>query len=71
MSVPKVFKIHGEVMKKQFFEPMVFTKNVTAVEPEHALERVYAEIGSRHRAKRCQIAILSIEEVEATEKRAK
>ncbi|RLI09972.1 hypothetical protein DRO42_02710, partial [Candidatus Bathyarchaeota archaeon] len=31
---------------------------------EHAVERIYAEMGSRHRAKRHQIKILGVEELE-------
>ena len=31
--------------------------------PEHAVEKVYAEIGSKHRVKRFQIKISKVEEV--------
>jgi large subunit ribosomal protein LX len=31
--------------------------------PEHAKEKVYAELGSKHRVKRCHIKITNIEEV--------
>jgi large subunit ribosomal protein LX len=34
-----------------------------ADKPEHAVEKVYAELGSRHRVKRFHIKIVSVEEV--------
>jgi len=63
MSENKIFKVSGEVMKKQFFEAMKFSQEIEASKKEHALERVYTEIGSRHRAKRYQITITSVDEV--------
>ena len=69
MSEVKVFRVKGEIRKKQFFEPMIFTQEIAATKEKHAVERVYAIMGSRHRAKRNQIAIQSIEEVPAGEKK--
>jgi ribosomal protein L20A (L18A) len=66
MSEVKVFRVKGEIRKKQFFEPMVFTQDIAATKEKHAVERVYTIMGSRHRAK---IAIQSIEEVPAGEKK--
>jgi large subunit ribosomal protein LX len=40
-----------------------FRKEVVAVKPEHAVEKVYAELGSKHRVKRFHIKIVSVEEV--------
>jgi len=34
-----------------------------AAKPEHAVEKIYAELGSRHRVKRFQIRIDGVEEV--------
>jgi large subunit ribosomal protein LX len=34
-----------------------------ADKPEHAEEKVYAEIGSRHRVKRCHMKVIKVEEV--------
>ena len=61
MSV-KVYRIQGKIMKHHFFEPLTFNKLVSAAKEEHALERVYAELGSRHRAKRHEITINSVTE---------
>ena len=59
MSV-KLYRIQGDIMKKHFFEPLTFNKLVAAAKEAHALERMYAELGSRHRAKRHEINITSV-----------
>ncbi len=59
MSV-KTYRIEGEIMKKHFFEPLIFNKLVTAAKEEQALEQIYTELGSRHRAKRHEITVKSI-----------
>ena len=61
MSV-KAYRVQGEIMKKHFFEPLTFNIVVAATKEDHALERIYAELGSRHRAKRTEITIESISE---------
>jgi large subunit ribosomal protein LX len=63
----KVFRVKGEIMKKQFFEPLTFDKLVSATKKDHAVEKVYSEMGSRHRAKRHQISIDSVEEEQPEE----
>ena len=63
----KLYRIQGEIMKKHFFEPLTFDKVITAAKEEHALERIYAELGSRHRAKRYEITITSVSEEEQEE----
>jgi large subunit ribosomal protein LX len=70
MSESKTYKITGQIVKKQFFSPMTFSREITAAKQDHAVERIYAEMGSRHRAKRIEITIHSIEEVEPTKKGA-
>jgi len=57
----KVFKISGEIKKPRMKLP--FTKEVAATKTEDALEKIYAEFGSRHKAKRFQIKIVKVEEV--------
>jgi large subunit ribosomal protein LX len=61
----KVFRVTGEIRKPNLQSP--FKKEVIALKPEHAVERVYAELGSRHRAKRFQIKILKVEEIPINE----
>jgi large subunit ribosomal protein LX len=58
----KLYRIQGKIMKKHFFEPLLFNKVVSATKEDHAVERVYAELGSRHRAKRHEITINKITE---------
>jgi large subunit ribosomal protein LX len=57
----KVFRVTGEINKPKLATP--FTKEVLAAKPEHALEKVYAEIGSKHRVKRFYMKITAVEEV--------
>ncbi len=59
----KVFRVTGEIRKPNLRTP--FAKEVLADKPEHAVERVYAEIGSKHRVKRFYMKILKVEEVSA------
>ena len=61
MNKLKVFRVTGEIRKPNLETP--FKKEVLAVKPEHAVEKVYAEIGSKHRVKRYHIKILKVEEV--------
>lgn len=62
----KHYRVKGEIMKKKFFEPLTFNKLIAASKEEHAVEQILKEMGSRHRAKRHQITIQSVE-VEQTE----
>ncbi len=57
----KAFKVTGEIDKPKLTTP--FIKEVLADKSEHAVEKVYAEIGSKHRVKRCHIQITSVEEI--------
>ena len=63
MSERKLYRVKGEINKQHFFKPMTFSIVVPAVKKEHVLQKIYAELGSRHRAKRFQISIDIIEEV--------
>jgi large subunit ribosomal protein LX len=59
----KAFKVTGEIDKPKLTTP--FVKELLAYKSEHAVEKVYAEIGSKHRVKRCHIKIASVEEISA------
>jgi large subunit ribosomal protein LX len=63
MSGAKVFMVSGRIDKPGLYEPITFNKEIAAAKEAHALEKIYAEMGSRHRAKRFQIKINSVEEV--------
>jgi len=57
----KVFMVIGEILKPNL--ETSFKKEVIAIKPEHAVEKVYAELGSKHRVKRFHIKIMRVEEV--------
>ena len=57
----KVFKVTGKIYKPNLKTD--FVREMLADKPEHAEERVYAEIGSRHRVKRCHMKVTKVEEV--------
>ena len=57
----KAFKVTGEINKPNLKTP--FVKEVLADKSEHAVEKVYAELGSRHRVKRCHIKVTNVQEI--------
>ncbi len=57
----KAFKVTGKINKPRLSTP--FVRELLADKSEHAVEKVYAEIGSRHRVKRYHIKIISSEEI--------
>jgi large subunit ribosomal protein LX len=57
----KVFRVTGEIHKPNL--KTSFRQEILAEKPQHAVEKVYAELGSRHRVKRFHIKIVSVEEV--------
>ncbi len=59
----KAFKVTGKINKPKLTTP--FVRELIADKQEHAVEKVYAEIGSRHRVKRHHIKIISATEVTA------
>ena len=65
MSEVKVFRVVGKITKPNF--QTHFKKEIRALKPEQAVERVYKEIGSKHRVKRFQIKILKVDEIKADE----
>jgi large subunit ribosomal protein LX len=65
MSELKVFRVTGEINKPNLKTP--FTKELLAIKSEHAVEKVYAEIGSKHKVKRFQLKISNVEEIPTDE----
>lgn len=59
----KVFRVTGEIKKPNY--QTSFRKEVRALKPENAVEKVYKELGSKHRVKRFQIKIVHVEEISA------
>jgi len=65
MSEVKVFRVTGEIRKPNFRTD--FRKEVRALKPEAAVEKIYMELGSKHRVKRFQIKIEKVEEISPEE----
>ena len=61
MTAVKVFQVTGEIVKPNF--QTKFRTEIRAVKPEDAVEQIYKDIGSRHRAKRFQIKIKEVKEI--------
>ena len=57
----KTFKVTGTINKPRLSTS--FVRELLAEKSEHAVEKVYAEIGSRHRVRRFHIKIISSEEI--------
>ena len=61
MSEVKVFRVSGKIRKPNFQTD--FRKEVRALKPEDAVEKVYMLLGSKHRVKRFQMTISQVEEI--------
>jgi len=65
----KTFRITGEVKKPHTAIP--FALEMRATKEQDAIERVYAEVGSRHKARRLEIKLKKVEELKASETETK
>ncbi len=65
MSEVKVFRVTGRIRKPNF--ETEFQKEVRALKPENAVEKVYMELGSKHRVRRFQMTISKVEELDPAE----
>jgi large subunit ribosomal protein LX len=61
----KVWRATGEYRKKR--RKFRFTREMIAMKEAHVRERLFSEIGSRHRVKRKDIAIEEIVEIKPEE----
>jgi large subunit ribosomal protein LX len=61
----KIFAVKGKMMLShdKFPEWKKFSLMIRATKKEHAIERVYSELGSKHKLKRYHIKIESVEEL--------
>ena len=73
MSEVKTFKATGEVRKPRGKIP--FSIEIRATKEQDAIERLYTDLGSRHKARRLEIRFDKVEELKPshseTEKRGK
>jgi large subunit ribosomal protein LX len=65
MSEVKVFRVIGKIRKPNF--QTEFRKEVRALKPEDAVEKVYMELGSKHRVRRYQMTISKVQELSPEE----
>ncbi|AEM38851.1 50S ribosomal protein LX [Pyrolobus fumarii 1A] len=65
----KIFRVEGRMLIKHDKFPTwwKFRKEVRALTPEHAIEKVLSEMGSKHRVKRYNIVIESVKEISLDE----
>lgn len=56
-----VYRVTGKILKPNFRTD--FQKEIRALSEKHAVESIYKRFGSKHRAKRFQIKIISVEEI--------
>ncbi len=61
----KVYRVKGVFERRGKRE--TFTKEYRALKPEHVVEMVYSEVGSKHRVPRNKVNILSVEVIEPEE----
>ena len=61
MSEVKRFRITGHLRKHG--ENLAFKKEIPALKKEDALAHLYADMGSRHKARKFDIRVKSVEEV--------
>ncbi len=57
----KIFRVDGEILSPNY--RTTFSKDVRALRPEHAVEKVYMELGSQHRVKRVHMKLHSVQEI--------
>ena len=65
MSEIKVFRVTGKIRKPNF--QTEFKKEIRALKPEDAIEKLYMLLGSKHRVKRFQMKIFKVEEIKPEE----
>lgn len=61
MSEVKLYKITGDLRKRG--ANLHFTKEIRALKREHALQSLYADMGSRHKARKFEITVRTVEEI--------
>lgn len=61
----KIFRVEGEVHSPNYHTK--FLKDVRALKPENAIEKLYKEFGSQHRVKRIHMKVTSIKEITVDE----
>ncbi len=61
MSEVKLYRITGELRKSG--DNLPFKKEIKALKKEDAVQHLYSDMGSRHKARKFEITITSVKEV--------
>lgn len=61
----KIFRITGKFRMGENFQP--FTKEFQAISKENVIEKIYADLGSKHKVKRGLIKIDKVKEIKPEE----
>ena len=61
----KVFRIKGKFRMGEEMQP--FTKEFRAISKENVIEKIYTDLGSRHKVKRGMIKIEEVKEIKPEE----
>lgn len=69
MTEVKTFRITGEVKKPRTTIP--FSIEMRATKEQEAIEKIYTDMGSRHKARRLEIKLKKIEELKTGETETK
>lgn len=69
MSEVKTYRITGEVKKPRTTIP--FSVKMRATKKEDAIEKIYTDMGSRHKARRLEIKLTKVEELKTGETETK
>ena len=64
MSEVKLYRIIGELRKSG--DKLPFKKDIKALKKEDAVQHLYSDMGSRHKARKFEITITSVQEVSET-----
>ncbi|MEM1525529.1 MAG: 50S ribosomal protein L18Ae [Ignisphaera sp.] len=61
----KIYRITGFMLigYDRYPQWIRFTKEIRALKLEHALEKLYSELGSKHKLKRANIKIVDVTEI--------
>lgn len=69
MTEAKIYRVTGEMLVSpdHFPEKRIFRLEIVARNEKEALEKIYSELGSRHKIKRSHIKILELREISKEE----
>jgi large subunit ribosomal protein LX len=73
MSDVKIYRVLGQMLISHDHIPrwQKFSLEIRALKPEHAVEKAYSELGSRHKLRRKHIRIEEVKEISVEEARSR